>query len=119
MKRLLLILVLILTIVFSTAAQSTYVRINQAGFAVTDTKAAIVMSRQPIESKFSITDSSGKTVYTGQPTAIPTSEWNGQFPYLYRLEFTALQRDGKYTISLGDTSANFRIGAYPSYQEDL
>jgi endoglucanase len=120
MNRILLLLILPVLGPASLTAQSVYIRINQAGFAANDVKTAIVMSREPLTGSFSVQSSFGKTILTAKPMPIVESEWNGQFPYLYRLEFSLIRSPGSYSISIGGAaSAKFTVGPYPSYQDDL
>jgi peptidoglycan/xylan/chitin deacetylase (PgdA/CDA1 family) len=103
----------------SFAAQSVFIRINQAGFAKNDVKTAVVISKAPANDRFSVTDASGKIVLVGLPMQLPASEWNGQFPYLYRLDFSSIRLEGNYRISFGDAAISFNVGPYPGYQDDL
>lgn len=110
---------------FSTGAfsQPTYIRINQAGYLASDTKAAIAFSKTPLEGDFFLFDSAtGNPIFRASLKAVPAANWGSEFPYHYELDFSAFNLPGKYFLKLGtgdSISKEFTIGAYPAYQEDL
>ncbi|HKP69789.1 MAG TPA: glycoside hydrolase family 9 protein [Pyrinomonadaceae bacterium] len=112
-------------IVASTAvvqAADTYVRINQAGYLPNDRKVAILMSRAPPTFTFELRDvSTNKAVHVGMISkATATSSWGGEFQQYSELNFTGFSTPGRYYLAYsGGRSAEFTIGQYPTFQEDL
>ena len=117
--------VCLITLLFAApiAAQTAYIRINQAGYLPTDSKIAIAFSAKPLSGKFSVQDATSKrTIFTGKLRTIDAQAWGGKFPYYYALDFTRVKRSGNFILSLentGETSAQFPVGEYPAYQENL
>ena len=112
----------VLTVAISAAAQSTYFRLNQAGYLSSDSKIAIVISKTAISGDFVIKDQAGASaVFRGKLEKLPASDWGDNFPYKYAADFTALAKPGRYILSTeaGMRSGEFSIGSYPAYQEDL
>lgn len=107
----------------SAAAQSAYIRINQAGYLPSDSKIAIAFSAKPLDGKFSVLDAASKRpVFAGRLRATAEQAWGSKFPFYYALDFTRIKRTGNFIVRLentGEMSRQFPIGYYPAYQEDL
>ncbi|HTK37799.1 MAG TPA: glycoside hydrolase family 9 protein, partial [Pyrinomonadaceae bacterium] len=107
----------------SAAAQSAYIRINQAGYLPSDSKIAVAFSEKPLNGKFTLLDAvSKRKMFTGKLNAIPSQAWGSEFPYYYALDFTRVKQPGKFILKVensGEMSNQFPIGPYPEYQEDL
>ena len=84
----------------STAAQSSFVRVNQTGYVTNSLKRAYLMSPSAASSgaSFSVINSSGSPVYSA---AIGASQgaW-GTFGHVYALDFDSVTTPGTYTISV-------------------
>ena len=104
-------------------AQSSYIRFNQAGYLPSDSKTAIAFSEKPLSGRFSVEDAITKrVVFSGRLRAIDVQAWGSKFSHYYALDFTRVKRPGNFVLKLentGDTSAQFPVGVYPAYQEDL
>ena len=115
----------ILTLIFFctgiAAASSLHLRVNQAGYRSSDRKIAIAFSREPVTGSFELRDPSNRRVYSGTiRAASATSPWGGQFGHYYELDFSSVTTPGPFFIQSGDArSAEFSIGEYPTFQEDL
>ena len=117
------IFVLILTVFSYSAAvgQSSFVRINQAGYLPDDVKIAIAFSKNPLSGGFVVRGESGAISLSGKLRSVPEPEWGSPFSNHYALDVTALIAPGRYFVELedGTRSQEFSIGAYPGYHEDL
>jgi hypothetical protein len=81
-------------------SQEAYIRINLAGYQLTDSKVAIAFSDQPLKSSFSVLESdSRKKVFTGKIIASKTPGY-GPFTYYYELDFSAITQQGIYEIEI-------------------
>lgn len=108
-KRFTITFFLMLTFLETLRAE-TYIRINMAGYRPADHKMAILFSDQPISAPLEITNLAGQEVLKGN--AIQSNKTGfAPFPYQYSFDFTSLQQNGTYTISVKDNSvsANFII----------
>jgi peptidoglycan/xylan/chitin deacetylase (PgdA/CDA1 family) len=104
-------------------AQSTFIRVNQAGYLATDTKIAIAFSHESLTGDFVLLNAETREVaYQAALKPVTLPNWGSAFPYHYELNFSALKTTGRYLLQLpqnGATSAAFPIGSYPAFQEDL
>ena len=108
LKKLISLYVLIL-LTFPLAAQS-WIRINQLGYLPDAIKVAVFISIQPQKiGEFSICDAiTGKEVFRGKAVLFSGKDWGMQVAA--RLDFSQLQKEGGYYISLnGIQSDAFRI----------
>jgi len=121
------ITMLIVGAFFRTAAQSpadTFLRVDQAGYAVNDRKTALVMSRSQIDSKadlIAVTDGR-KVMRNIELKPVIASPWGGEFRKYYEIDFSQWRTQGRFRISLQGTevsSPEFSVGPFPAYQEDL
>lgn len=97
--------------VFMVHSQTSWIRINQAGYLEEDIKIAVWISKEKhIINEFQVINSESKEVVltslfvrnTGKQPAFESSA---------RLDFSALQTPGSYFVKAGDTeSLSFRIG---------
>jgi endoglucanase len=97
--------------VISIAASQPFIRVNQLGFLPTETKTAIVLSdRDLANNEFRIIDRNTKRyVLTGPLWDL--EEAYGRFKYVYRINFTALQKDGSYAMIVDNSDSSFiKIG---------
>lgn len=91
------------------SADDTHVRANQIGYAPGALKIAMALSREALPVKFEIVDATTQAVvFEGKPRPC-TSGW-GEFSHHAELDFTELNRPGKYFARLGNAkSAAFAI----------
>src|SRR6266550_6972100 len=88
--------------------EQIYVRVNQLGFAPRDVKTAVAISRTTLPASFQVVHAAtNRVVFEGRTVPIP-GKW-GQFDHHAELNFTALQKEGTYSIQLR-TSAE-RLGS--------
>jgi len=96
--------------------KSAYVRINQVGYINQETKTALLMTSDPEkDATFTIKTTSGKTVFGPARIGPNLGAWNNTFPYIYELDFSALQTTGTYTLQvkgpIAATSPKFGINS--------
>ncbi|MGD9561621.1 MAG: glycoside hydrolase family 9 protein [Pyrinomonadaceae bacterium] len=123
MKTIVLVLA-ILAFTLAAHGQIAYIHINQAGYQPSDNKKAIVMSKKPLSGFFGAEDlNTGKPMLLRMPIRpIPASPWGGDFDHYYELDFSSIKVPGRYRIRLETSesvSADFTIGLYSAYHEDL
>lgn len=112
MKKALLFLLFCLPVIPAGAADA-WIRINQMGYLPADSKVAVWISHEAADIKnFSVKDAvSDKTVLVSNLVA-STGEYGGTFKNTYRLNFSAVEKEGSYYIEAnGVKSPSFRIGA--------
>jgi endoglucanase len=96
------------------AAATAFVRVNQVGYATaSEAKRAYLMSSAAETGvTFSVTNSSGTTVYSA-PIGANLGKWSQGYPDVYALDFPSVTAPGTYTISVSGpvaaTSPSFRI----------
>lgn len=112
-------------LVFSQeGVQELYLRINQMGYLPEDHKLAVAFSHSRIREKVQLVDErSNQVLWEGKPERIDRESW-GNFDHYYSLDFSEIQREGRYFLQTARTkikSASFRIGdaAYEGAQETL
>ena len=105
---------LITAVLFSSerkpADTQSWIRINLLGYQPGDTKAAVWCSKggQPVTNFEVIETSTGRSVFKGS-AGKPFGAW-GPFTQTFRLDFSALHKEGHYVLQAGDTrSPEFRI----------
>ncbi|MGI9068100.1 MAG: glycoside hydrolase family 9 protein [Pyrinomonadaceae bacterium] len=90
--------------------EQAYLRINQLGFAPRDVKTAVALSRAPLPEAFRVMNAAtNEVVFAGQTVSIPGG-W-GQFDHHAELNFSALQKEGTYSIQLGASRTQFKISS--------
>ena len=88
-----------------------YVRVNQVGYLPSDAKVAIAFGRLTLPLRFSVIDDATQQVaFEGSVRAMP-GRW-GQFDSHVALDFSQLERPGRYLLRVGETDSRpFQIGA--------
>ena len=88
-----------------------FVRINQLGYSPTEPKVALAFAHVSLPSQFNVLEASTRQVaFTGQAKEV-SGRW-GQFDYHAELDFSGLQKPGRYFVRIGDAiSPRFEIGA--------
>src|SRR5215467_7416817 len=103
------------TVPARAAAGTAFVRVNQLGYAAgSQAKRAYLMaSVAEAGATFSVTNSSGSTVYSA-PLGVNLGKWSAGYPDVYALDFPSVTAAGIYTISVAGPiaaqSPSFRIG---------
>jgi endoglucanase len=97
------------------AAGTAFVRVNQLGYVVgSKAKRAYLMASSAEDgATFSVTNSSGITVYSA-PISVNLGKWSPGYPDVYALDFPSVTTAGTYAISvtgpIAAQSPSFRIG---------
>jgi len=91
------------------AQTNTYVRVNQLGFDPAALKIAVTFSNEQLPNQFTIKDATTQqTVFSGSITRV-AGNW-GQFQNHAELDFSALNREGRFFIEVGmSRSSVFQI----------
>jgi len=103
------------TVSARAAAGMAFVRVNQLGYvAGSQAKRAYLMASAAEDgATFSVTNSSGTTVYSA-PIGVNLGKWSAGYPDVYALDFPSVIAAGTYTISVAGPiaaqSPSFRIG---------
>lgn len=122
-RKLIFVFFCVLLFIYSSFAQSAFIRFNQIGYLNSDEKKANAFSKNPLSDQFLLIDvSTQKEVLRGNLKDISAENWGVDFPYYYELDFSAVKQTGKYFLKLEKsktTSREFEIGNYPNYQDDL
>ena len=97
------------------AAGSAFVRVNQLGYPAGAPKRAFLMSSTDSPGAvFHVVDASGSTVLSGTVGG-STGSWSDAYPSVRTIDFSALDRPGTYTITVGGSPAAaspaFRVGS--------
>lgn len=89
------------------AANASLIRIDQVGYLPTEAKVGYLMTGAAVSgARFSVVDSSGRSVLSGNVGATSRGKWNSAYPDVYPIAFTALRKPGKYHLVIsGGTSA--------------
>jgi endoglucanase len=98
----------------SAAAQNSFVRVNQAGYARHAAKRAWLMSMNAqLASSFHVRSATGVTLYSAPITASDDRGAWGDFAHVYALDFDAVTARGEHTIAVdgadATTSLVFRV----------
>ncbi|CAL9351003.1 hypothetical protein SUDANB95_00463 [Actinosynnema sp. ALI-1.44] len=95
----------------ATAAPSGHVRLDQVGYGTSESKQAYLLAKAPVDGRFSVVDSRGRTVLTGRIGA-SRGGWSPAYRAVHPLDFTAVSKAGTYRIkAAGATSPPFKVGA--------
>ncbi|MCW2915209.1 MAG: hypothetical protein JWN52_3277 [Actinomycetia bacterium] len=95
-----------------SAVTGGYVRVDQVGYAVGESKQAYLMTRSTAaDARFTVLDRTGRPVLTGRAGA-DLGAWNSRYPHVRALELSALRRPGEYRVIVnGVTSPPFRVSS--------
>jgi hypothetical protein len=111
------------TIFGAVHAEDVHIRLNLLGYLPEDAKIGMAFSKNAVQGTFQVFSvETGQVMFQAPVKAASPNTWGGQFSYYYTLDFSALETNGRYFVSIGPTqSAEFQIGqgAYRTYQEDL
>jgi len=113
----------ILTI-HSFAKEPAFIRINQIGYLPEEPKFAVILSSRNLSNKTVelVVSNSNSVVYQTELSE-SFGTW-GKFDYCYRVDFSAVSREGSYYLKIRrpkTVSRTFRIAenVYDGYQEDI
>jgi len=88
-----------------------FLRANQVGYGVQDTKVAVAFSGSPLPATFAVIEADkGEPVFEGKTVLLTGQRW-GRFDHHAELDFTGLTRPGRYVLGLGEArSLPFAVG---------
>ena len=128
MKRIIpviLLAVAVLRLPIAAQPAAAYIRANQIGYLPGDVKTAVAFSHHALEhASFDVIDAvSGRTVFGPSPLPVNSGAY-ANFAFNYKLDFTALKKEGRYKVRLTgstDESLPFTVGpnAYNTHHESL
>ncbi len=102
----------ILAFAQTVRADSSYVRLNQAGYLSTGVKRAVLLASGPVSGNFSVVDGSQSAVFTAPVPSASLGSWSLAFLQTYALDFSAVTTPGAYHIAVdGVVSPTFQIGS--------
>jgi endoglucanase len=82
---------------------ATFIRASQVGYRTKNTKSAVAFSTSPLPDKFSvIAADTGVSVFEGKVVPLPDERW-GKFDRYAELDFTGLNKKGRYALKMGDS----------------
>ncbi|MFE3260263.1 glycoside hydrolase family 9 protein [Nocardia sp. NPDC059091] len=89
------------------------IRVNQAGYAVGETKQAFVMGSgtELSQAGYRVVDEHGTTLTTGQVGA-RTGTWSSKYPAVHLVDLTSLDTPGNYHLELTGTAS----GSSPTFR---
>ncbi|MFI1539565.1 glycoside hydrolase family 9 protein [Streptomyces anandii] len=90
------------------AVSASRIRVDQAGYLPGETKQAYLMTGSAVSgATFSVIDSSGATVLSGNVGSTSIGSWNSAYPDVYPVSFTGLTTPGTYHLQVsGGTTAS-------------
>ena len=96
------------------AANSPQVRVDQDGYLTTDSKLGYLMATSAVSGEtYTVTDSSGSTVASGNVGSTSRGSWNSAYPDVYPIDFSSVTAAGTYRLTVSGpqsaASANFQI----------
>ncbi len=96
---------LALVCVLPAAADEIFIRANQIGHGVRDSKIAIAFTKSALPKTFSLVETDSQTVvFTSKTRVITDAEW-GQFDHHAELDFSKFKKPGRYVLRMGDASS--------------
>jgi hypothetical protein len=94
------LLLLLLNCSVAIAQETAYIRLNLLGYWPQESKTAIAFSNQALQGDFQARAlPSGKVVWRGRAQLSTAPGWSG-FSHYYELDFSELQKPGKYELVL-------------------
>ncbi len=96
--------------VSAETGEQIYIRVNQVGYNPLDVKTCVVFSGSALPPKFEVVDAAtGRVAFEGSARQL-SGRW-GEFDHHAELDFTPLQKPGRYFLRLAaHTSPGFEIG---------
>jgi endoglucanase len=96
------------------AASSAQLRVDQYGYATSDTKIAYFMATSAVSGEtYKVIDSSGTTMASGTVTSSSRGSWNSAYPDVYPIDFSSVTAAGTYHVTVSGsqsaTSDTFQI----------
>jgi hypothetical protein len=103
-------------------AAEEFIRVNQVGYLPRESKIAIALGSSELADSFTVCDAaSGATAWSGPAHRLAGAAW-GKFTWLVELDFTRLDKPGRYVLRQGDAqSPPFTIaeGVYVGLPDEL
>ncbi|HET9170333.1 MAG TPA: glycoside hydrolase family 9 protein [Actinospica sp.] len=88
------------------AANAAQLRVDQYGYASSDTKIAYFMSTAAVSGEsYKVIDSSGSTVASGTVTSTSRGSWNSAYPDVYPIDFSSVTAAGTYHLTVSGTQS--------------
>jgi hypothetical protein len=85
----------------SPVRAEVFVRASQVGYGTRDIKVAVAFSESKLPDAFAVIElGSGERVLTGEARPLPGERW-GAFDHHAELDFTGLERPGRYRLEVG------------------
>jgi endoglucanase len=87
-------------------ALAAQVRVDQGGYAPGETKTAYLMAGATVGGEhFAVLDNKGRTVLNGAVGATSRGAWNDEYPAVYPIDLSALNRAGRYSVKVSGPAA--------------
>jgi hypothetical protein len=92
-------------------AEEIFLRASQVGYGVGGPKVAMAFSRIALPAEFEVIDAeTGASAFAGKASQLPGERW-GAFEHHAELDFTPLDRPGRYVVRVGEArSLPFVVG---------
>lgn len=103
------------------ATNEVHLRVNQIGFSPNDVKTAVLLAKEPVSGGFQVISESGEKIFAGTMEPLPDQRW-GHYPFHAELDFSKLQKPGKYFIQIADNKSlpfEIRNDAYSPLPDQL
>ncbi|MGD8779237.1 MAG: glycoside hydrolase family 9 protein [Ignavibacteria bacterium] len=99
------------TILINLIGANIYIRVNQVGYLPGDVKTGVILSDTPLSTREFIVKNSRDKSVVHKGVISQTSTPFGNFRYVYKIDFTELDKDGNYFVEIESTkSPVFKIG---------
>ena len=106
---------------FESFAQDIFVRVNLIGYASSQPKKALLLSKKELTDSWILMDENGQKIKDIQPLLLKRENWS-PFAYYYECTFTDITSPGAYFLSNSSKtirSEKFLIGNYPPIHESV
>jgi hypothetical protein len=106
---------------FESFAQDIFVRVNLIGYASSQPKKALLLSKKELTDSWILMDENGQKIKDIQPLLLKRENWS-PFAYYYECTFTDITSPGAYFLSNSSQtirSEKFLIGNYPPIHESV
>jgi hypothetical protein len=114
MKRVVLVLLMVITVYFRLASADPFIRYNQAGYTPDRPKSLIVISKQDLKGQSWKITYNDSVILEGNVTASVAGIGSyTSYPYNHEIDFSVLKKIGDYDFLLGTTHARLHIAEDP------
>lgn len=114
-------LFLFFLISYESFAQDIFVRVNLIGYAASQPKKALILSKKELTDHWVLMAENGNKIKDLQPLLLKREYW-APFDYYYECDFTDVTSPGSYFLSNSSqtiSSERFLIGNYPPIHESV